>query len=408
MYAKNRTQITGLSASTWNTVSLGSFITVEPGCNAALIAVSRASGTVAGMGARKVGTSEAVVNDNRRYYVKLIELVDNQVELYGNAALYFIIGVGQVNFLSPINKALAQSNTWQTVDLSGDGIPSSAAFVIIRSDANFAIRRTGETFDSTAPTFWARSIEEFAVVPIDEYDTFEVNNGNLEGTSLDVIGWLPAGAFEWIDNAPLRQTSLASTWEDLPDTAPAGVTIAMVEMRYNHATTSLVNVRTKGGSDSLNYNPDNAVWWVQPDGSGEVQIYDSQQNGYIAYFTLRGGFKVTSNDEVSGDLDATESGSDVFEAEGVSSSTGLRVTLRDTDTGAVHAHLSDLIVSVRENSDDEATLYKTTDGSTDEDGILEFASATIGDIGDYVYLTVETDDHSIVATYRLQVIDLNV
>lgn len=109
----------------------------------------------------------------------------------------------------------------------------------------------------------------------------------------------------------------------------------------------------------------------------------------------------------SGDLAATEFGSDQLEAAGNVGSNGLRLTLRDTDTGALAANLTGLIVSVRANSDDEATLYKAANETTNASGVLEITSGAIGNLGDYVFVSVDKSDHSVFALYRVQVIDLN-
>lgn len=109
----------------------------------------------------------------------------------------------------------------------------------------------------------------------------------------------------------------------------------------------------------------------------------------------------------TGSLAGTESGADDFDAAGTVGSNGLRLILRDTDTGALAANLTGLIVAIRSSSNAESTLYSTTSGTTSASGIYQLASSSIGDIGDYVYVSIELSDHSVVAMYRVQVIDLN-
>lgn len=118
-------------------------------------------------------------------------------------------------------------------------------------------------------------------------------------------------------------------------------------------------------------------------------------------------FEDLASSGVTGTMAATEGGSDTLAASGGVGSLGLRMTLRDTDTGALVANKTGLIVSVRKNSNDTAVLYGATGSATDVSGVLEFSSNAIGEIGDYIYVTVDTADNSIVATYRTQVIDLN-
>ena len=104
---------------------------------------------------------------------------------------------------------------------------------------------------------------------------------------------------------------------------------------------------------------------------------------------------------------AAETGDDVFAADGAAGLNGISETLRDTDTGAVLAEETGLIVTVRAASDSEATLYATAAGETDASGVLQFSSGDIGNPGDYVYLSVEKSDNSRVAMFRVQVKDLN-
>lgn len=136
---------------------------------------------------------------------------------------------------------------------------------------------------------------------------------------------------------------------------------------------------------------------------GGTSIGYATSNNFTAAFAVAIGLAAAGP---TGDLDATESGDDVFEAEGGLATNGIRLTLRDTDTGALAASLTDLIVSIRANSDDEATLAKSAAETTDGSGVIEFASTAIGDPGDWVYVTVEKSDNSTVAAYRVQVVDL--
>jgi hypothetical protein len=124
---------------------------------------------------------------------------------------------------------------------------------------------------------------------------------------------------------------------------------------------------------------------------------------YISQFVAEG----SGTGGVSGTLGATESGSDTFAASGSASSLGVRVTLRDTDTGALYTSLTGVIASARSSSNSATVLASTTTGTTDGSGVFQLQSGALGAIGTYVYLTVEKSDNSIVAAYRIQVIDLN-
>lgn len=111
---------------------------------------------------------------------------------------------------------------------------------------------------------------------------------------------------------------------------------------------------------------------------------------------------------VSGSLGAIESESDVLASTGAVGNNGVRLTLRDTDTGALAASLTGLIVSIRATSQAAALLIPAaTDETTDSNGVLEIASGSLGSIGSYVYVTVEKSDNSVVGCYRVAVVDLN-
>lgn len=114
-----------------------------------------------------------------------------------------------------------------------------------------------------------------------------------------------------------------------------------------------------------------------------------------------------ADSSVTGVMGAIEPGADAFASTGNVGNNGIRLALRDTDTGALAANLTGMIVSVRATSNAETTLYNSTSGTTSASGVLEIASTALGNIGDYVYVNVEKSDNSIVAAFRVQVIDLN-
>lgn len=145
---------------------------------------------------------------------------------------------------------------------------------------------------------------------------------------------------------------------------------------------------------------------VTATGSNTATATAPSHGGADDYIAIMLAFAETSAG-VSGSLAVTESGSDTFAASGGVGNNGLRLTLRNTDTGALAASLTGLIVSVRAASDSTSVLASTTSGTTDGSGVFQLASTAIGSIGTFVYVTVEKSDHSIVAAYRVQVIDLN-
>jgi hypothetical protein len=413
MYGKNRTQITGLSAATWNTVDLDTVLAgvggVEAGSTFAIIVATVAGSGAADYGAREVGSSDGFLNNFRLHSTWCIKLDGgNQIQVYGNAAAYFVVGVGsEIQFLgSPVNKSIAQSSAWQTIDLSGDSIPSGAAYVVCRSAGDFAIRGTGETYDNAGADMddYNRTANEMFVVPIDGGDTFEVHGANVAGMSLDVIGWLPSSDFVWRSNAALRTPAAASTWEDFPDT-DSSILIGFIEQKSIGSSSTQTSTRPDGSSFSvITFNPKHCVFFQELN-AGAFEFFDAKISSTDTYFAFRGGFKLSSPG--SGSMAATESGADTFAATGATSSTGVRLTLRDTDTGALAANLTNLIVSVRATSSGGTVLYSTATGTTTAGGVYELASAALGSIGDYVYITVEKSDNSIVGTFRVQVIDLN-
>lgn len=115
----------------------------------------------------------------------------------------------------------------------------------------------------------------------------------------------------------------------------------------------------------------------------------------------------TAGAAVTGTLEATETGADTAAISGGVALPGIRLTLRDTDTGALAASLTGVIISVRATSQAAAVLASATNETTSAGGVLEFPSSAIGIPGDNVYVTVEKSDNSIVAAYRVAVVDLN-
>ena len=87
---------------------------------------------------------------------------------------------------------------------------------------------------------------------------------------------------------------------------------------------------------------------------------------------------------------------------------GIRALLRDTDTSLPVSNLTGLRVSIRSASDSAALLLAAVvDETTDGSGYIEISLEGVSvNINDYVYVTIEKSDLSIVNTYRLQVIGI--
>lgn len=87
---------------------------------------------------------------------------------------------------------------------------------------------------------------------------------------------------------------------------------------------------------------------------------------------------------------------------------GVRALLRDTDTALPVSNLTGLRVSIRSASNSAALLLAAVvDETTDGSGYIEISLEGVSvNINDYVYVTIEKSDLSIVNTYRLQVIGI--
>lgn len=86
---------------------------------------------------------------------------------------------------------------------------------------------------------------------------------------------------------------------------------------------------------------------------------------------------------------------------------GMRFRLRDTDTGVLHASLTNLSVAVRADSQDETTLYKTSTGATSAGGVLEIDSDAVGNVGDQADVTFRNAARTLMGFRRGVVVDLN-
>lgn len=113
--------------------------------------------------------------------------------------------------------------------------------------------------------------------------------------------------------------------------------------------------------------------------------------------TLNGTFLLT--DDVTG----------TFIGTGEAIVKGFSLQLRDTDSDLLKTNLTGLIVSVRTASNATSVIASTTTETTDGTGTLgvELTSGLGINVGDWLYLSIETSDFSIVKTYRLQVIRTN-
>lgn len=86
--------------------------------------------------------------------------------------------------------------------------------------------------------------------------------------------------------------------------------------------------------------------------------------------------------------------------------------LRDTDTGVPLANATGLILSYRTNSNDGTVAWSTTTGTTDATGKviaetgLAGSTGSMGAVGSTGYLTIENSAKTIVATYKITIVDL--
>lgn len=86
--------------------------------------------------------------------------------------------------------------------------------------------------------------------------------------------------------------------------------------------------------------------------------------------------------------------------------------LRDTDTGTPLANATGLVMSYRVNSNDAAVAWSTTTGTTDATGRftartgLAGSTGSMGAVGSVGYLTIENSAKTIVATYKITIVDL--
>jgi len=113
--------------------------------------------------------------------------------------------------------------------------------------------------------------------------------------------------------------------------------------------------------------------------------------------TLNGTFLLTDN--VTG----------TFIGTGEAAVKGFSLQLRDTDSDLLKTNLTGLIVSVRTASNATSVIANLTNETTDGTGtlVVNLASGLNISVGDWLYLSIETSDFSIVKTYRLQVVRTN-
>jgi hypothetical protein len=86
---------------------------------------------------------------------------------------------------------------------------------------------------------------------------------------------------------------------------------------------------------------------------------------------------------------------------------GVRLRLRDTDSGALHANLGALSVAVRADSQDDVTLYKTSAATTDASGVLVIDNDAVGVVGAQFDISIRNAARTLMAFRRGVVVDLN-
>jgi hypothetical protein len=138
----------------------------------------------------------------------------------------------------------------------------------------------------------------------------------------------------------------------------------------------------------------------------EVRVYNSNETANLSTIvsSMQAGGGPPSG--ATGTLAATETGADVFAGAGTVGNNGIRLTLRDTDTGALAANLTNVIVSVRSTTRG-TELAGSSAETTSAGGVLEFASGLIGAPGATVRVFVEKSDGTVIGAYIVQVVDLN-
>lgn len=284
-----RTQITGLSAATWNTVSLGSFVSIPTGATGVVLEFNtNSTGTT--WGAQKAGGTEDLVHaaQFRMRLFRWVEIVSGQVELYlgstTNGAWWILGYESHVNYLAtPVEKGGVGGAGTYTLDYSAE-LPSDAASgaVIFELSANIKIGAVGNT--SAQPRSYQTAPRSTVAVPLNSSRQCQfVATAAVANSDLRVVGWAKAGAFSFETTWPLRQNTVINTWED---TANVRTTTVWDNWRmYVGSDSVLWGIRKKGDSFSdTDTNTKYKIAYVEPDVNGKIQTFSSNTaNEYYLY-----------------------------------------------------------------------------------------------------------------------------
>lgn len=316
-----RTQITGLTAGTWNRnidVDSVAGVTVPAGATSVVLEVKNTSGSGYSFGAQKAGLGEDLLSSATGTYraTVFIPLADgNLIDLNIQNASIQVFVVGFHNRITHLSAAVDLSDQVTSTSTSGhvvtawatsaktETVPAEAAFALIEVRANAdnqsKIYATGGV---TTAIPGLKNVVSHHVVPLDSSKQFGIRVNIVPGANTyRLLGWLPAGFYSHVSAPTARKAAAINTEYTFPDSA-SGMSLACFIPApgggsYNY------NFRKNASAAAVNGRPD-TIQWCEPDTDGSVLYTQSNITGAYAY-ALVGGFTNQTSVTISGVDDST-------------------------------------------------------------------------------------------------------
>jgi hypothetical protein len=206
------------------------------------------------------------------------------------------LGNGLNFFTNAVDKTPAAKDSYQDVDVSGDGVPEGSSGVILEiqnlnSGNWFAcrLRKNGSSFDNTNMLLNGTRVGGYAFVPVDLNRVFEAYVSS--NVNLFLIGYTGSDVV-YFDTPTADAPSSLDTWEDIDKSAsiPAGATgIIGVLVHSANDYGGLSGIRCNGSTDEFPYGthraPYSGIKW-QYCGLDANRLFEMKKNEDGIYFYI--------------------------------------------------------------------------------------------------------------------------
>ena len=287
----------------WNDVDLGTNNDVPSGTVAVILKIRNTGGSnrasVRPNGNTAYTYTNALATNSINYLI--VKLDANRVfEGFFASDYLMVVVVGYTDsdtlFQNFVNKSLTTTGSYQTEDVSGDGVPAGASVAVVNiiqtaisAAYNFALRPIGASYDyykawsynaaaGYAPsTYWP--------VGLDANRQFEHKITNV---AVDAYLWGYFGSERVMLSTPVSKAPGSTGWQDIDVSAdvPSNAIAAIFQVVGGATGTYGVNFRKNGSTDNLTTSISmsylhHLVHWVGLDANKICECYQSTTGFYV-------------------------------------------------------------------------------------------------------------------------------